>query len=166
MKALFYLLFGFLIVALTALIVWPPKVEYTAEAKIGNTVEISEPESSTSTPWESLLKEDKELYAMADCESDFTPTAIGHGDAAITGYPSYGLFQYQPKTFLWLVRRYDLLPGIADKDVMSKKYYFDPYLQIVLTKNALADGLGRHWKTCYYDKFGSGAHRVTHVNNN
>ena len=38
--------------------------------------------------------------AIMDCESKGNPNAVNWNDAKITGYPSKGLYQFQPKTFL------------------------------------------------------------------
>lgn len=44
----------------------------------------------------------EQMIKVMMCESGGNPSAINHGDAEITGKPSYGLFQFQPTTYrLW-----------------------------------------------------------------
>jgi hypothetical protein len=113
----------------------------------------------TDPSWMLLLKEDHELLDMAYCESRYNPEAVNHGDAEITGHASYGLFQFQPGTFELYVRQYGLLTDVPNESL--HEHYFDPYTQIKLVKLILADGGGKNWFTCYYKKYGTGAHRAT-----
>jgi hypothetical protein len=119
----------------------------------------AEPVKDTDPAWMTEIKADKELLAMAMCESGLDPGAIGHGDSEITGHPSYGLFQFQPGTFEGYVREHNLLNEVPDDRL--HEHIFDPYIQLELVKLMLADGGGRHWYTCYYKKYGTGAHRAT-----
>lgn len=115
-------------------------------------------EALPTPDWREKLEADPELSALAWCESRHNPRAMGHGDTLITGFPSYGLVQFQPGTFKAFVRKYDLLPNTEDEELPN--LYFDPDVQIELATRMLNDGLGRHWFHCYYSKYGSGAHRT------
>lgn len=125
-----------------------------AETELPTNKEVSE---SSPDWWLWVLKNDKELYSLASCESGLNPQAIGHGDKKITGFESWGLFQYQPATFRAEVRKYKLLPNSEDQELMNS--ITDPNVQIKLTRLILADGGGKHWRTCYYQKYGNGSHR-------
>lgn len=107
--------------------------------------------------WRWVLKNDKELYSLANCESGLKPGAIGHGDKKITGVESFGLYQFQPSTFKTYVRKYDLLSNSEDHELMNS--ILDPNVQTKLVRLMLADGGGKHWYTCYYKKYGNGLHR-------
>lgn len=111
--------------------------------------------------WKVTLKEDYELGDMAKCESGWNPEVVNHGDSEITGHPSYGLFQFQPATFAGYIRGYGLLPDVPDEKLQD--YIFDPDIQLELVQLMLADGEGHHWINCYYNKYGTGAHRATGV---
>lgn len=85
---------------------------------------------------------------LAQCESGGKLTAINYKDAKITGYPSYGKYQYQPKTFLSAGKRYGFFPPTYTlEDVM--KVIYDEELQDRITRELLLDEEFRHWKICY-----------------
>lgn len=100
----------------------------------------------TLIPWKTLLDRDPELYELASCESQFRPNVENHGDALITGYPSYGLLQFQPGTFLGGVKRYKAYPGASNEEILAA--IKDPYLQIYVARRMINDGGGQHW-TCH-----------------
>jgi hypothetical protein len=137
-----------------------PAVEVKEEERPSTNIIISpplEPMSDTDPSWMALLKEDIELQELAYCESRFDPMAINYADADITGYPSYGLFQFQPGTFKGYLRKYGMLVDVPDEKLMD--HVHDPFIQIALVKKMLSDGLGKSWFTCYYRSYGSGIHR-------
>lgn len=140
-----------------------PAVEVKEEESPSNSITTSspalEPMSDTDPSWMALLKEDIELQELARCESGFDPMTINYADADITGYPSYGLFQFQPGTFTGYLRKYGLLSEVPDEALLD--HIHDPVVQIALVKRMLVDGLGKSWYTCYYKKYGSGTHRAT-----
>ena len=99
-------------------------------------------------PWKTLLSRDKELYELSSkCEDvGLDPEATNYEDAKITGYPSYGILQFQPKTFLDNVKRYNALPGATDKQILAAVK--DPYLQIFIARRMISAGEGHQW-SCY-----------------
>lgn len=118
---------------------------------------IDETVSDTDPSWKATLREDAELSDMAMCESGHDPQVVNERDADITGYASHGLFQFQPGTFTGYIHEYGMLPGLSDTQILD--HIYDPEIQIELVKKMLQDGLGYHWKNCYYNKYGTGAHR-------
>ena len=97
-------------------------------------------------PWKTLLSRNPMLYELASCEGQLNPMARNDGDAKITGYPSLGILQFQPKTFLSGVKAYNAYPGATDKQILAA--INDPYLQIYVARNMIADGEGHQW-TCF-----------------
>lgn len=96
--------------------------------------------------WMDLLNRDPLLYELASCEGQLNPMARNDGDAKITGYPSLGLLQFQPKTFLNGVKAYNAFPGATDEEILAAIH--DPFLQIYVARHMIADGEGRQW-TCF-----------------
>lgn len=41
----------------------------------------------------------KDMVRVMECESQGNANAVNYNDAKITGYPSYGIFQFQPNTY-------------------------------------------------------------------
>lgn len=123
-------------------------------------------------PWIKLLSRDSQLYELAStCEDPgLDPLSTNYNDADITGFPSYGILQYQPGTFLAGVKAYNAYPEVSDKKItpMPESYLqtyadkrklgikdrnilaaiYDPYLQMYVAKHMIADGQGSQW-TCY-----------------
>jgi hypothetical protein len=97
-------------------------------------------------PWRDLLAKDTILYELASCESQFNPMARNDEDALITGFPSYGLLQYQPSTFVNGIKQYKLMPRSTTKEILGA--INDPYLEIALARHMVSDGEGGQW-SCY-----------------
>lgn len=97
-------------------------------------------------PWATLLNRDPEIYELASCESQLNPMARNDGDALITGFPSIGLLQFQPSTFLNGVKQYNAYPGASDKEILAA--INDPYLQIFVSRSMINDKQGLQW-SCY-----------------
>ena len=101
-----------------------------------------------------ILK-DKEIKAdvnnfIMECESGkkFNPFAINWDDAKITGYPSKGLYQFQPLTFLNAGLKYKVLPKETKlKDI--DKYIFRPEYNAAVAHALLENGEYGHWQNCY-----------------
>ena len=99
-----------------------------------------------------ILK-DKEIKAdvnnfIMTCESKNNPAAINYEDAKITGYPSFGLFQFQPLTFLKAGIKYKILPEKTTlKEAM--KLIKDPVYNAAVAHALLENGLYFHWSACY-----------------
>lgn len=96
--------------------------------------------------WMDMLKADRTLYKLSERESagTFDPFKCNEKDALITGYPSCGILQYQPGTYVDFVRKYDALPAeYTDEEILAT--INDPYIQIYITRLALIDGGWSHW---------------------
>lgn len=124
----------------------PQSQPTSQEVNVATTTAISSPIHPEGIEWEDLLNRDPELTDLASCESQFDPNAINLKDAAITGHPSYGLFQYQPGTFVKAVIKYNAMPGKSDSEILAS--IDDPYIQIYITRKMLDDKQGHQW-TCY-----------------
>ena len=100
--------------------------------------------------WMQELEADPELLALATHETAGTldPKKCNWSDAEITGFPSCGILQYQPSTFVSFVRKYKALPAdLSDEEILAALY--DPYIQIYITRAALIDGGWRNWYTTF-----------------
>lgn len=95
--------------------------------------------------WMDELKADPELYALAGRETagSYDPKRCNWSDAKITGFPSCGIFQYQPSTFRMFVKKYKVMASSTDEEIDAAIY--DPYIQIYITRLALIDGGWRNW---------------------
>lgn len=81
------------------------------------------------------------------CESQDNPAAINHLDSKITGYSSYGLYQFQPLTFLKFGIIYKVFPeGTTLKEAM--KYILNPAYNAAVAHAMIDDGLTNHWLNC------------------
>ena len=81
------------------------------------------------------------------CESQDRADAINWNDAKITGSPSRGLYQFQPRTFWLAALRYKILPeGTTLKEAM--KYIFRPEYNAAAAHGLIDDGEIWHWKNC------------------
>lgn len=82
------------------------------------------------------------------CESKGNPNAVNYEDAKITGYPSYGLFQFQPLTFLKAGIKYKILPeGMTLKEAM--KLIKNPIYNAAVAHALLNDEEYSHWLNCF-----------------
>jgi hypothetical protein len=113
----------------------------TAEPIVLPVVIVAEPEKPVLTIEERIRLEAKKNNVDADsmirvmnCESSGNPNAINHGDAEITGKPSYGLFQFQPGTFYGWAKIIGETGDIMDVDA-----------QIRVAAWAFSEGLQYHW---------------------
>lgn len=100
--------------------------------------------------WMQELAADPELYALAKHETAGTldPKKCNWDDAKITGFPSCGILQYQPSTFVSFVRKYKAMPDdLSDEEILAA--LDDPYIQIYITRAALIDGGWRNWYTTF-----------------
>lgn len=120
-------------------------------AEVSTVVLINQPSViyPAGVTWMDMLKADPVLYALARAESagTFDPFIENPHDAAITGYVSTGIFQYQPGTFRGFVKEYDAMPGATDEEIDAA--ITDPYIQIYITRRALIDGRWNHWYNSY-----------------
>ena len=82
------------------------------------------------------------------CESSGDIYARNDADAKITGYSSFGIFQFQPKTFLLAGKRFKVFPEwftLAD----AMKYIYRPEYQGAIAHGLLANQEYFHWKNCF-----------------
>ena len=85
---------------------------------------------------------------IMQCESGGNPKSYGAQDIKITGYPSRGLFQFQPYTFLRAGIQYGVFPeNITLKQAM--KYIYNPAYNAAVAHGLIKDGKYQHWQTCY-----------------
>lgn len=68
---------------------------------------------------------------MIKQESGGNPYAVNLGDIKHTGEPSIGCLQYQPKTWVEQIKKYNLLPNAEENEYMN--YINDCELQQRLT---------------------------------
>mgnify|MGYP001590536967 CR=1 FL=1 len=86
--------------------------------------------------------------AIMQCESKGNPNAINENDKKITGYSSYGLYQFQPPTFLKAGIKYKIFPPETTlKEAM--KYIKNPIYNAAVAHALLEDEQYNHWKNCY-----------------
>lgn len=84
---------------------------------------------------------------LMHCESGGNPAAVNTEDAAITGSPSFGLYQFQPKTFLKFGIIYKVFPeGSTIADVMP--YIKNPVYNGAVGHGMIKDELYSHWRNC------------------
>lgn len=110
---------------------------------------------SYKTPWRDVLLSYPKLLRLASCEAGddtgrvefINPMARNDNDAKITGQSSYGIFQYQPNTFLNAVKMYGLMGEATDKEIIAA--INDPWIQISVTQRLLRDGGGGAWYHCW-----------------
>lgn len=82
------------------------------------------------------------------CESRGNPLAVNENDKKITGYASFGLYQFQPPTFLKAGLKYKILPeGTTLKEAM--KLIKNPVYNAAVAHALLEDGEFGHWSNCY-----------------
>lgn len=82
------------------------------------------------------------------CESNENHRAINYADALITGYPSKGLYQWQPLSFLKYGLRYGILPkGTTLKQ--AEKYIWNPAYNAAVAHAVIRNGEVWNWKNCY-----------------
>lgn len=88
------------------------------------------------------------LNWLINCESRGNIKAINTNDRKITGYPSFGILQFQPKTLLTYGKKYELLPEeFSLKETML--IIWNPNLQKEIATKMIEDEEFKHWKTCY-----------------
>lgn len=81
------------------------------------------------------------------CESGGNVYARNDNDKKITGYSSFGLFQFQPSTFLKSGIRYRVFPEwFTITDAM--RYIYRPEYQGAIAHGLMADNEWFHWKNC------------------
>lgn len=86
--------------------------------------------------------------SIMQCESGGNPKAINYEDAKITGYPSKGLYQFQPKTFLKYGIKYKVFPEGTTLKEAEKKIY-DPAYNAAVAHGMIDEGLTSHWLNCF-----------------
>jgi len=86
---------------------------------------------------------DERLDNLAECESQHRPW-IEIVDT--NGELSYGIYQFQAKTFVSYMQEYGLAPHAEPAELMN--FIKDPVMQRRLTREMLEDGLYYHWKAC------------------
>lgn len=86
-------------------------------------------------------------YIMA-CESGGNPNAVNYKDAEITGYVSYGLYQFQFPTWWNAARKYKVISENVTKEE-GIKLYKQPAYNAAVAHALIADGEVGHWKFCY-----------------
>lgn len=82
------------------------------------------------------------------CESGGNPAAINENDKKITGYSSYGLFQFQFFTWFKYAKIYKVISSETTIEE-TKKLWRRPEYQGAVAHAMLNDGLYSHWKNCY-----------------
>lgn len=86
----------------------------------------------------------KTLFILNDlirCESQGKETAINPKDS--DGKPSYGLLQFRPSTLLGAIRKYDLMPDLADEEIMNVMLFGN--LQIRAFLAMYGEGKPKEW---------------------
>ena len=98
-----------------------------------------------------IVEENKNIEiqnAIMFCESRNNPKAINWDDAKITGYPSKGLYQWQPLSFLKYGLKYKILPRETKlKDV--EKYIWRPEYNAAIAHAVIDAGETWNWKNCF-----------------
>ena len=91
------------------------------------------------------------INAIEECESQGDPTAVNWEDAEITGYPSRGVFQFQPFTFLEFAKKYKVIPQDAKPSLKELQRMIEtPIYSRAVAHGMIKDGLvEQHWKICY-----------------
>src|SRR3990167_10490859 len=87
--------------------------------------------------------------SIMQCESGGNPLAINTDDAKITGSPSFGLYQFQPLTFLKYGIKYKIF---SEKTTLKEamKYIKNPAYNAAVANAMIDDGLApQHWVNCY-----------------
>ena len=93
-------------------------------------------------------RQDRVLDALIQCESKGNEKAINHADTAINGYPSKGILQFSPLTFLREGKRYGYFPeSFTLKE--AQLLIWNPELQKEIAWEMLQEPNGyTHWKVC------------------
>mgnify|MGYP001614888219 CR=1 FL=1 len=89
------------------------------------------------------------LNYLIRCESRGNPKAINHADTKINGFPSKGILQFSPVTFLKMGKLHGFFPeNFTLKD--AQIIIWNPELQKAIAKKMLEEkGGAYHWKNCY-----------------
>ncbi len=84
------------------------------------------------------------LSRLATCESGNSPDKV---ILDTNGLKSYGLLQFQLKTFMSYGVKYGILPSNITAD-QARDLIMSPELQKELAREMLKNNLGYHWKNC------------------
>ena len=91
------------------------------------------------------------IQSIMQCESGGNPDSVNTNDKKITGYASYGLFQFQPYTFLSFAKKYKVLPQDANPPMKELVRLMKiPIYNQAVAHGMIKDGLTeQHWTNCY-----------------
>ena len=101
--------------------------------------------------YNSIEYKEQILAGIMMCESKGNPKAYNPNDAKITGYASYGLYQFQPYTWAKNAEKYKVLENATKLTVKQLlKYLYNPAYNAAVAHGMIKDGLWNwtHWRNC------------------